>query len=165
MTDSGRFRALGQALAAYDPKQDRLTPGAVRKVFDDPARAPMILRHAWPDILANEAARALIEASEFATLRPVAPASGSFWLGYYQGLAGHWMPLDTGGELPERLRAAREAAGLSQQQLAAAMGTHKQSVSDAERGSPRSLEWLHRAAVALGCPPSSLDPRLADRAG
>jgi len=166
MSMSERFRALGQALAAFDPDQSRLTRGALGKVFTSPAQTPMILRHVWPDLLANEAARALIDRSEFASLRSIAPANGSYWIGYYQGLAGNWMTPDPGGELAERIRAARESAGLTQQQLADAIGSGKMAVSEAERGvRVPSLEWLHRAAVALKCRPSDLDPRLTDRAG
>lgn len=66
----------------------------------------------------------------------------------------------------ERIRRARLAAGLTQGQLAEKIGTSKQGVSNAERGAyPPTLEWLHAAAVAMGCPPSELDPRLTSGKG
>lgn len=62
-----------------------------------------------------------------------------------------------------RIRKARTEAGLTQEQLAERLGTSKQSVSNAERGAwAPTLEWLHGAALALGCKPSALDPRLTD---
>lgn len=61
----------------------------------------------------------------------------------------------------QRLRAARESAGLTLEQLGQLMGCTRQNVSRAERDNPTpSLEWLYRAAVAIKCSPSSLDPRL-----
>ena len=65
-----------------------------------------------------------------------------------------------------RLKAAREKAGLTQSQLATAIGSTKQVVSGAENDRPThpvSLEWLWRAAGALRVKASSLDPRLAAR--
>lgn len=65
-----------------------------------------------------------------------------------------------------RLKAAREKAGLTQRQLAAAMGTAPQTVSDVEHDRtthPASLEWLLRAAAVLRVKASSLDPWLASR--
>lgn len=62
---------------------------------------------------------------------------------------------------PERLKRARLAAGLTQEQLAARIGTSKQGISNAERGSYElTLDWLYQAAVAIGCPPAELDDRL-----
>lgn len=66
----------------------------------------------------------------------------------------------------ERLKRARIAAGLTQEQLAERIGTSKQGVSNAERGKyPPTLEWLHAVAVAIGCPPSELDERLTSNTG
>ena len=49
--------------------------------------------------------------------------------------------------LPERLRAAREAAGLSQGQVAKLMGMHRPTVSEIEAGNRRvSAEELSRFA-------------------
>lgn len=61
-----------------------------------------------------------------------------------------------------RLREAREKAGLTLEQLGDLMGCTRQNVSRAEKDNPTpSLEWLYRAAVALRCKPSGLDPRLS----
>lgn len=58
---------------------------------------------------------------------------------------------------PARLRALRERAGLSQQQLSDRAGVRKATVSDLERGvkSP-SLSTLDAVAQALGVPPAEL---------
>jgi transcriptional regulator with XRE-family HTH domain len=67
-----------------------------------------------------------------------------------------------------RLRAAREAAGLSQAAAAARMGgdVSAQYWSDVERGRRKpSLEWLWEAAQALGCDPHGLDERLQTSRG
>jgi transcriptional regulator with XRE-family HTH domain len=58
------------------------------------------------------------------------------------------------------LKTARESAGLSRKELARRMGRGVESISNAELGRPVSLDWLHRAAVAIGCKPSDLDERL-----
>lgn len=66
----------------------------------------------------------------------------------------------------DRLKAAREAAGLSQSQAAAKMPGRvtAQYWSDVERGRRApSLEWLWEAARAVGCDPHGLDGRLASR--
>jgi DNA-binding XRE family transcriptional regulator len=66
----------------------------------------------------------------------------------------------------DRIRAARERAGLTQSAAAARHSGHVavQYWSDVERGrrSP-SLEWLWEAARAIGCNPHSLDERLASK--
>lgn len=63
-----------------------------------------------------------------------------------------------------RLQAARQAAGLSQGQLADALGSDTAVVSKAERDvKAPSLEWLHQAAAVLRIRPSTLDPRLSGR--
>lgn len=67
--------------------------------------------------------------------------------------------------IPARVRAAREAAGLTQEDLGDRMGVSKARISDVEQGrhhAPR-LEWLVRAARSLGIPPSQLHPDLTDR--
>ena len=61
-----------------------------------------------------------------------------------------------------RLRAVRNAAGLTQVQVAARLGIAQGSYADFERGKrAASLEWLLRFAAAVGCDPSTLDARLA----
>lgn len=50
-----------------------------------------------------------------------------------------------------RLRERREAAGLTQEQLAKAARLSSQSVSNHERGKPMTLDTLARYAKALGC--------------
>lgn len=63
-----------------------------------------------------------------------------------------------------RLRAARIAAGMGQEDLGRQLGVSRARVCDLEMGRrPVSLETLYDAARALGVPPSSLDPRLTDR--
>jgi hypothetical protein len=63
----------------------------------------------------------------------------------------------------QRLRAAREALGLSCEAAGARVRPpiSGQSWGDAERGRPRSLDWWYSAALALGVDPHELDPRLA----
>lgn len=64
----------------------------------------------------------------------------------------------------QRLRAAREAAGLSLSQLAQRTGVHKQQIGDWERGKrPLTLERLWNLALAIGCDPHGLDDRLTSR--
>lgn len=66
----------------------------------------------------------------------------------------------------ERFRAARIEAGLTLAVLAERIDSKQTYVSRVELGKSRpSLEWLHRAAVAIGCKPSTLDWRLTDRLG
>lgn len=62
-----------------------------------------------------------------------------------------------------RVRAARVAAGLTQAQLAAALGVTQGRVHAIEAGKPVTLETLWRIAGALGRPASELDARLAGR--
>lgn len=54
-------------------------------------------------------------------------------------------------EVGERIRAAREAAGLNQRDLAGRMGTSQAAVARLEAGGVgATLTTLHRVAVALG---------------
>jgi len=54
-------------------------------------------------------------------------------------------------EVGERVRRAREAAGLSQRELAARMGTSQAAVARLEAGGVgATLTTLHRVAAALG---------------
>jgi len=54
-------------------------------------------------------------------------------------------------DVGERIRAAREAAGLSQRDLAARMGTSQAAVARLEAGGVgATLTTLHRVAAALG---------------
>jgi transcriptional regulator with XRE-family HTH domain len=52
--------------------------------------------------------------------------------------------------ISDRIRAARLAAGLTQAQLAAALGTHQSVVSGWERGLTPRVERLAQIAVVLG---------------
>ena len=76
---------------------------------------------------------------------------------------------DTPGQ---RIRAARERAGLTQAELARRLSTTPACVHQVEAASPRvpggkprvpSLEWLIRCADALGVPRSELSAELADK--
>jgi transcriptional regulator with XRE-family HTH domain len=61
-----------------------------------------------------------------------------------------------------RLRAARLGAGLTQVQLADRLGVCQSRITDVERGRHApSLNWLLRAAAALGIDPHELEPALA----
>ena len=63
-----------------------------------------------------------------------------------------------------RLRSAREAAGLSQTELARRMGANRVTVTRVESGEKTpELGWLYQAAVAIGCKPSKVDERLTDK--
>jgi ribosome-binding protein aMBF1 (putative translation factor) len=54
-------------------------------------------------------------------------------------------------EVGERVRCAREAAGLTQRQLAASMGTSQAAIARLEAGGVgATLTTLHRVAVAVG---------------
>ena len=56
-----------------------------------------------------------------------------------------------------RLKAARQRAGLTQVELAKRLGITQATYSDFERGRTKaSLDWLNRAAEALGCKLSEL---------
>ena len=62
----------------------------------------------------------------------------------------------------DRLRAALAAAGLSAAELARRLGVARPSVAQYLTGARvPTLDWLHRAAGAIGCDPQALDPRLA----
>lgn len=66
---------------------------------------------------------------------------------YDQGYAEAKLAADVG----ERVRAEREAAGLSQRELAARMGTSQAAVARLEAGGVgATLTTLHRVAIALG---------------
>jgi transcriptional regulator with XRE-family HTH domain len=64
------------------------------------------------------------------------------------------------------LKSARESAGLSRKELADRLGVGPNAIANIELGvRPATLNWLYDAAVAIGCKPSDLDPRLTrDRA-
>ena len=66
--------------------------------------------------------------------------------------------------LPAKLRRLREAAGLSQAVLGAAIGVTQGAIGHFESGRKAvPLETLHALAVALGHDPHDLDARLASR--
>ena len=68
-------------------------------------------------------------------------------------------PSDT---LASRLKQLREASGLSQAELARALGWSKQRVSKLEQpGPPPKVETVLRLARALGCEAAELDSRLS----
>jgi transcriptional regulator with XRE-family HTH domain len=61
----------------------------------------------------------------------------------------------------DRFRRAREASGLTQQQVADRLGCGGQRISDIERGHREaSGQWLLWAATVLGWAPGDLDPEL-----
>jgi transcriptional regulator with XRE-family HTH domain len=66
---------------------------------------------------------------------------------------------------PLRLRALREAAGLSQEDLAARVATRQATISDLERGKARriDLRLIDRLAAVLGIEPGELFERTAGR--
>lgn len=166
MTDSQRFHSLGQAVGLYNHRHPSkpISAAASGNVFGAPHAVPMTLRHVWPKMLADDEIRALIEQSEYETLRSVAPANASYYLGYYLGLSGRSVSL---GQLAEtrggRLKAARERAGLSAAQLAAKLSISPERINNIEAGRCNvSGDWLWLAAGAIGCRGSELDPSLAD---
>ncbi len=64
--------------------------------------------------------------------------------------------------LGKRIRQAREAAGVKQDQLAQAVGLSRTSITNIERGRQGVQAYLlARIADVLGKPPSELLPRLA----
>lgn len=60
-------------------------------------------------------------------------------------------------ELGERLRRARVAAGLSQQELAAKSGVRQETISNIERGRNKGSKFIARIARALGVEAYELD--------
>lgn len=60
---------------------------------------------------------------------------------------------------PHPLKVLREARGLTQADLARAIGRHPATISIAERSGFVSRDMARRAAAALGCEPADLDPR------
>jgi transcriptional regulator with XRE-family HTH domain len=61
-----------------------------------------------------------------------------------------------------RLRVAREAAALSRRELAERLGWATQSLANFEADQDRvSLDKIHEVALAIGCDPHAIDPRLA----
>jgi transcriptional regulator with XRE-family HTH domain len=63
-----------------------------------------------------------------------------------------------------RIRAAREATGMTRRSLAEALGVTYQRVADIESDrKPISLERVIEIAAAMGVDPHSLDERLAGR--
>lgn len=66
---------------------------------------------------------------------------------YEQGYAEAQLAAEVG----ERVRVAREAAGMSQRQLASRMGTSQAAIARLEAGGVgATLTTLHRVAVAVG---------------
>jgi transcriptional regulator with XRE-family HTH domain len=64
----------------------------------------------------------------------------------------------------DRLRAARERCGVSQSELARRLCIKPPLISRIEAAKKvPDLEWLYKAAVALGVNPHELDERLVDR--
>lgn len=64
----------------------------------------------------------------------------------------------------ERVRAARRAAGLTQEQLASRLEIRREYLAAVERGVRKpTLDWLYDVAGAIGCNPSDLDVRLTPR--
>lgn len=56
-----------------------------------------------------------------------------------------------------RIKELREAAGLTADELADALGTSRQQVSRHERGERRlTIQWINRYAVALGVAPADI---------
>lgn len=69
-------------------------------------------------------------------------------------------------DLAPRLRAAREAAGLTQAAAAARLGVTPSYLSQLESGHRRpNLEWLLQLAACYGAAPGDLDGRLAPQKG
>ena len=68
-----------------------------------------------------------------------------------------WQQLLMANKLPNHLRAWREAAELSLDTVAEAMGTDKTQVSRLERGERRlTVPWMQRFATAIHRPPEAL---------
>jgi phage repressor protein C with HTH and peptisase S24 domain len=60
----------------------------------------------------------------------------------------------------ERLKRARDEAGLSQTALAKRAGVSQQAIGEIERGAVRSSKAIFKIASALGVPASFLDPSI-----
>lgn len=167
MSLAQRFHALGQAIGLYNYRNPNgpLTATAVGNVFNAPHTLPMTLRHVWVKLLADDTIRALLEKSDYETLQSVSPANANYYLGYYLGLSGKSPEPEHDDAVPARVRSAREAAGLTQQQLADMLGVTKARISDVEQGRHFQvrLEWLVRLARVLQIAPSTLHPDLTDR--
>jgi transcriptional regulator with XRE-family HTH domain len=68
------------------------------------------------------------------------------------------MPMDEQNN-PHPLKALRIARGLTQTDLARAIGRHPATISIAERSGFVSRDMARRAAAVLGCAPEDLEPR------
>lgn len=78
------YYLLGQVIAVFDPNLQQLTPGCVNNLLSMPARAHVVLRHVWAEMLADRQCRDLLGRIDWLNFRASVEASGSFWLGYYQ---------------------------------------------------------------------------------
>jgi transcriptional regulator with XRE-family HTH domain len=69
--------------------------------------------------------------------------------------------MDTDTSIGARLRAARDAKGLTRAEFAPTIGLGEQYLYQIEAGRrAANLETLFKLAVALGLDPNALDPRL-----
>lgn len=66
-------------------------------------------------------------------------------------------------ETPTPLKARRVARGLTQAELARAVGRHPATISIAERSGFVSREMARRCAAVLGCTPEDLRPEDGER--
>lgn len=65
-----------------------------------------------------------------------------------------FMPM---GTEPNRIRALRLKAGMSQEELAGLVGCSKMQISGLERGKPKlDLHWMQRVSAPLGVAPADL---------
>jgi phage repressor protein C with HTH and peptisase S24 domain len=60
----------------------------------------------------------------------------------------------------ERLKTARDEAGLSQKELAQRAGVSQQAIGEIERGAVRSTKAIYKIAAALAVPVHFLDPAI-----
>lgn len=66
----------------------------------------------------------------------------------------HFLPMN---QAPNRIRALRNAAGISQEVLGERIGAHKMTVSDLERGKIElTLSYMRKVAAALNVSPAEL---------
>lgn len=67
--------------------------------------------------------------------------------------------------LAENLRVAREAAGLSQPELARRVGCRQTLISQLEKGTNQTTKLIYKIAEALGTQAHKLDPRIPSPTG
>lgn len=83
MSNRDNFYILGQAIAAFDPRLQRITDVCLSNLLTIPKCAPVLLRHVWGDMLENSNCREFLNRVDWSNFKPSSSENVFFWLGYY----------------------------------------------------------------------------------